>query len=154
MNIKSAVISFLKAFVVAALMTGLGVFLILLVLKVSGAQLRSDVAPRSFIAAVSSAVAIWFPINFLIVFISIISRVPVMIAVPFQDKQVFLSRLNDAIAKIRYRPKSQSETLLTFKPPRLGLLARDISIEMIEPGSARIVGPRGFVKRLHKKIQS
>ncbi len=74
-------------------------------------------------------------------------------SVTFQEKKAFLSRLNVALAEIDYHPQSQTESFLTYKPSfQAGLLVGKISVQ-IENGSATIVGPNTYIKKLQKRLQ-
>ena len=100
-------------------------------------------------------VDIWVGIAFglLFGFVMAFFMKAVTTSVTFQDKKVFLSRLNVALAEIGYYPQSQTESFFTYKPSfQAGLLAGKISVQ-IENSSATIVGPNTYIKKLQKRLQ-
>lgn len=101
------------------------------------------------------AVGIWGGVAFGLIFGFVMTffMKAVTLSVGFQDTGTFLSRLNVALAEIGYHPQSQTETFFTYKPSfQAGLLAGKISVQ-VEHGSAVIVGPSTYVKKLRKRIQ-
>lgn len=101
------------------------------------------------------AVGIWGGVAFGLIFgfVTAFFTKAATISADFQDKETFLSRLNVALAEIGYHPQSQTETFFTYKPSfQAGLLSGKISVQL-EHGSAMIVGPSTYVKKLRKRIQ-
>jgi hypothetical protein len=74
------------------------------------------------------------------------------ISVPVQDRETFLTTLNIELAELGYHPESQAGDFFTFKPSfQAGLLAGKVSVQ-IRPGSATIVGPLTYVRKLRMRI--
>jgi hypothetical protein len=74
------------------------------------------------------------------------------ISVPVQDRETFLATLNVELAEMGYHPESQAGDFFTFKPSfQAGLLAGRISAQ-IQHGSATIVGPLKYVRKLRERI--
>jgi hypothetical protein len=70
----------------------------------------------------------------------------VTITIPFKDREIFLSKLNAALAKMGAHRQSQTETFLTFAHT-----GWKVSVQ-IEQNSATIVGTSWVVNKLQKQI--
>jgi len=76
------------------------------------------------------------------------------VSVPVYDRNAFLHRIHQAVTSLRYRPLTQTENLLVYKPSVFnGLLAEKISIQL-EQNSATITAPAGILKRIRGMIQA
>src|SRR4051812_10288363 len=144
---------FLKVFAVALVFTAIGAFIFYMTV-ISGSKLRSDVSQEEFASTVRLVVGGWM--GFMI-FLSVLLALTGMrktISVPVGDRNAFLQRVHQAVTSLRYRPLSQTESLLVYKPPVLGgLLAEKISVRL-EQGSATITAPAGMLKRIRGMIQA
>jgi len=142
---------FLKVFIVALLFSALGGFVFYEVV-IAGHKMNSDVSPDQFRTTIYAGIGAW--VGF-ILFVSIILAFAGMkgtLSVPVSDRNNFLQRINAAITGLRYRPLSQTENLLIYKPPVIGgLLAEKISVQL-EQGSAIITGPRGLLKKIEQRL--
>lgn len=99
--------------------------------------------------------AIWGGIAFGLFFgfLMAFSMKAASISETYQDKQAFLARLNVVLAQMGYHPRSQTESLATYKPSlRAGLLAAEISVQMGD-SSCTIVGPNSYIKKLQKRLR-
>jgi hypothetical protein len=146
-------IRFLKVFAVAVVFTAIGAFAFYMTV-ISGNQLRSDVSQEQFVSTVRTAGMIW---GGFIVFFSLLLALSGMrktISVPVYDRNAFRQRVHQAITSLRYRPLTQTENLLVYKPPVIGgLLAEKISVE-VGGNSATITAPAGMLKRIRGMIQA
>ena len=144
---------FLKVFLVALVFTAVGAFIFYKTV-VSGNQLRSDVSQEQFVSTVRTAALVWggFITSFSIMLT--LTGMRKTVSIPVYDRNMFLQRVHQAITSLRYRPLSQTENLLVYKPPVIGgLLAEKITVQ-IGQGSATITAPAGMLKRIRGMIQA
>lgn len=142
---------FLKVFFVALLFSALGGFVFYEVV-IAGHKLNSDVSPDQFRTTVYSVIGAWSGFIIFISFILALAGMKGTISVPVYDRNNFLQQVNSAITSLRYRPLSQSENLLIYKPPVFGgLLAEKISVQL-EQGSATITAPRNLLKKIQARL--
>ena len=77
---------------------------------------------------------------------------PTTVRVAFEDQNEFLSIVHAALDNLSYLPKSQSESLHTYKPSwRAGVLAGEISVAM-QDGRGALMGPSMYIRRLAREI--
>ena len=141
---------FVKIYLFALLLSALGGFVFyLLVMK--GSQLRSDVSYDEYMATVQKAVAGW--VGFITVLSSLLALASMRqtVSVPVYDLNSFLQRINWAVRGLRYRPHTQTDNLLVYKPPTFQVLAEKITVEL-RPGGAVITAPRLLLRKLQKKL--
>ena len=141
---------FLKIFIFALALSALGGFVFyLLVMK--GSQLRSDVSYDEYVATVQKAVAGW--VGFITVLSSLLALVGMRrsVSVPVHDPNSFLHRINSAVTGLRYRPHTQTDSLLVYKPPAVQVLAEKITVEL-RPGGAIITAPRLLLRKIQEKL--
>ena len=143
-------IRFLKIFAFALLLSALGALVFYWVV-ISGSQLRTDVTDDEFLSTIKTAVGGW--VGFITVLSSLLALVGMKqtISVPVYDRNIFLHRLNSAIASVRYRPARQSDNLFIFKPPGVAVLAEKITVQL-GTNSAAITAPRGLLKKIQEKL--
>ena len=117
----------------------------------------------SFMAALSSGVDfrkildvyIWFGILFGLLLGCIVAffMKATKIMVFFQTREAFLAKLNAVTRELGYYPNLQMEDFLTFTPPiSTSLLSGEISVQ-VDQGSATIIGPATYVKKLQKRLK-
>jgi hypothetical protein len=142
---------FLKVFIVALLFSALGA-LVFYWTVMSGKSVRSDISQGEYLSTIYQGIGAW--VGF-ILFLSVMLALTGMkktIAVPVYDREVFLQRASSAIISLRYRPLTQTENLLIFKPPVMGgLLAEKISVQLAQ-GSANITAPRGLLRKIQERL--
>lgn len=118
----------------------------------SGQSLRSDISQSEYLSTIYKGIGAW--VGF-IIFLSIMLALTGMkktIAVPVYDREAFINRVTSAITGLRYRPLTQTENLLVFKPPVMGgLLAEKISVQLAQ-GSANITAPRGLLRKIQERL--
>ena len=144
---------FLKVFLVALVFTAVGAFIFYKTV-VSGNQLRSDVSQEQFVSTVRTAALVWggFITSFSIMLT--LTGMRKTVSIPVYDRNMFLQRVHQAITSLRYRPLSQTENLLVYKPPVIGgLLAEKITVQLGQD-SATITAPAGMLKRIRGMIQA
>ena len=144
---------FLKVFLVALVFTAVGAFIFYKTV-VSGNQLRSDVSQEQFVSTVRTAALVWggFITSFSIMLT--LTGMRKTVSIPVYDRNMFLQRVHQAITSLRYRPFSQTENLLVYKPPVIGgLLAEKITVQLGQD-SATITAPAGMLKRIRGMIQA
>jgi hypothetical protein len=75
--------------------------------------------------------------------------------VAFTDKNAFVSQLNAELAPLGYHPATQGENRITYKFTKglVPALVPGLSVQMHD-GQSMIVGPRMFVRKLLKRIQT
>src|SRR4051812_17639753 len=121
---------FMKVFAVALIFSAVGAFAFYMTV-ISGSKLRSDVSQEEFASTVRLVVGVWMGF---ILFLSVMLALTGMkktISVPVYDRTAFLNRIHQAVTGLRYRPLTQTESLLVYKPPVFGgLLAEKISIQL------------------------
>ena len=141
---------FLKIYLFALVLSALGGFVFYL-LVIKGSQLRSDVSHDEYVSTVKTAVGGW------VGFITVLSSVLAMVgmrqtaSVPVHDPNSFLYSLDSAVRGLRYRPHTQTQNLLVYKPPAGQFLAEKISVEL-RPGGALITAPRGLLRKIQEKL--
>jgi hypothetical protein len=142
---------FLKVFIVAVLFSALGALVFYLTVM-SGKSLRSDVSQSEYLSTIYTVAGAWLGF---ITFISILLALTGMkkvITVPVYDREAFIQRVSSAITGLRYRPLTQTENLLVFKPPVMGgLLAEKISVQLVQ-GSAKITAPRALLNKIQERL--
>jgi hypothetical protein len=144
---------FLKVFLVALVLTAVGAFIFYKTV-VSGNQLRSDVSQEQFVSTVRTAALVWGGFITLLSLMLALTGMRKTVSIPIHDGNMFLQRVHQAITSLRYRPLSQTENLLVYKPPVIGgLLAEKITVQ-IGQGSATITAPAGMLKRIRGMIQA
>lgn len=142
---------FLKIFLVALVFSALGAF-VFYEIVIAGHQQNSDVTPDQFRTTVYTVVGAWLGFILFISIILALTGMKATITVPVYDGNVFRQRVNAAITSLRYRPVSQTENLLIYKPPVIGgLLAEKISVQL-EQTSATITAPRGLLKKIEARL--
>ena len=69
-----------------------------------------------------------------------------------QDKDIFLSKFNSHLLRLRYNPENEPEVtdFFSYKPPK-GLLAGKISVQ-IDENSANLAGPLLYINFLQKQF--
>ncbi len=141
---------FLKIYLFALVLSAIGGFVFYL-LVIKGNQLRSDVSYDEYTATVQKAVAGWAA--FMAVLSSLLALMGMRrsVAVPVQDRNSFLHRVNTAVTGLRYRPHTQTENLLVYKPPAVQLFAEKITVEL-QPGGAVITAPRLLLRKIQEKL--
>jgi hypothetical protein len=73
------------------------------------------------------------------------------IAVPAYDRNTFPHKVSSAITSLRYRPHTQTENELTFKPPAVAVLAEKITVKL-GTNQAAITAPRGLLKKIQERL--
>lgn len=77
----------------------------------------------------------------------------VRISIRFRQKEAFVSWLNITLAEMGYHPQSQFKNFITYKPSvQAGLAAGKISVQ-IRNGTATIVGPNTYIKKLQRNLR-
>ena len=71
--------------------------------------------------------------------------------VRFQDKRIFMDRLNSEVAKMRLKEKRRSDTFLSFKVP-FSFSKKGLSVDLSKPGLATLSGMYFPVKTLQKRL--
>ena len=145
---------FLKVFLVALVFTAVGAFIFYKTV-VSGNQLRSDVSQEQFVSTVRTAALVWGGFITSLSLMLALTGMRKTISIPVYDRNAFLQRVHQAITSLRYRPLSQTENLLVYKPPVIGggLLAEKITVQLRQD-SATITAPAGMLKRIRGMIQA
>jgi hypothetical protein len=72
-------------------------------------------------------------------------------SVPVHDRDGFLYKFDAAVRGLRYRPQTQSEGLLVYKPPAGQFLAEKITAEL-QPGGALVTAPRLLLRKIQEKL--
>lgn len=85
----------------------------------------------------------------LIAYFLLVYRRLARLSVGFQDQQSFLSSLAPALTKLGFVSNNAAGEQFIFRPKTF-MQGSDITVTMINPQSAAIVGPRPSVKALHK----
>jgi hypothetical protein len=145
------IVRFLKVFTVALLFSALGGF-VFYEFVIAGHKLNSDVSPDQFRTTVSTVIGAWGGFIIFISFILALAGMKGTLSLPIYDRNEFLHRVNSAITSLRYRPLSQTQNLLIYKPPVVGgLLAEKISVQL-EQTSATITAPRNLLKKIQARL--
>ncbi len=141
---------FLKIYLFALALSALGGFVFYL-LVIKGSQLRSDVSNDEYISTVWRAVGGW--VGFITVLSSVLALTGMRhtVSVPVHDPNGFLYRLDSAVRGLRYRPHTQTNNLLVYKPPAGQFLAEKITVEL-QPGGALITAPRPLLRKIREKL--
>ncbi|HYG81880.1 MAG TPA: hypothetical protein VD861_15890 [Pyrinomonadaceae bacterium] len=141
---------FLKIYLFALALSALGGFVFYL-LVIEGSQLRSDVSYDEYVSIVQKAVGGW--VGFITVLSSLLALVSMRqsVSVPVHDPQSFLHRIDSAARDLRYRPHTQTDNLLVYKPPALQVLGEKITVHL-QPGGALITAPRGLLRKIQEKL--
>jgi hypothetical protein len=75
------------------------------------------------------------------------------VSISIADRELFLSRLEAALPRIRYRVRDRSETGLVLTPKTLAR-AECLNVRVrIGPEAAAVVGPWSGVKRLKRLVE-
>jgi hypothetical protein len=90
-----------------------------------------------------------FPVLLFLSFMVFWSRAQVTRIVRFQDKRIFMDRLNGAVAKMRLKETRRSDTLLSFKLP---FSRKELSIDVSQPDLATLSGMYLTVMSLEKRL--
>ena len=141
---------FVKIYLFALILSALGGFVFYLVV-IKGSKLSSDVSHDEYVSTVKMAVGGW--VGF-ITFISLVlaaTGMRVTASVPVYDRNSFLYKLDSAVRGLRYRPQTQTESLLVYKPPAGQFLAEKITAEL-QPGGALITAPRLLLRKIQEKL--
>jgi hypothetical protein len=141
---------FLKVYLFALLLSALGAFVFYLLLM-KGSRLRDDVSHDEYIQTVWRAVGGW--VGFITVLSSVLALTGMRqtVSVPVHDPNVFLHRLDSAVRGLRYRPHTQTDNLLVYKPPAFQFLAEKITVAL-QPGGALITAPRLLLRKIQKQL--
>ena len=144
---------FVKVMLFTTVLAALGPVLtfVVIMLLSPGAHLSTDVSRDELVRTLSGAFAMWFGVMFLVGFVSFVAGLPKKFSVRFDDREAFLTRLNDAARSVRYKPRSSDGDLFIFKPPFHALLAEKITVAVGER-EAEISAPHGLRKKLEKKL--
>jgi len=144
LNLKIFAISAIKAFVVTTV-----VFIMLFIAIVwllRGAQSSNPHSYEELGAALGAALGTFvFPVLTLIFW----SRQQHTKIVRFQDKRVFLDRLNSEVAKMRLKETRRSETFLSFKQP---FSKKELSVDLSKSDLATLSGMYLPVNTLRKRL--
>jgi len=144
---------FLKVFLVALAFTAVGAFVFYKTV-ISGNQLRSDVSQEQFVSTIRTVALVWGGFITALSLMLALTGMRKTVSIPIHDRNMFLQRVHQAITSLRYRPLSQTENLLVYKPPVIGgLLAEKITVQLGQ-GSATITAPAGMLKRIRGMIQA
>jgi len=141
---------FVKIYVFALILSALGGFVFYLVL-LKGSRPRADVSYDEFRSTVELAALGW--VGF-VTFLSLVlaaTGMKVTAAVPVYDRDSFLYKFDSAVRGLRYRPQTQAENLLTYKPPPGQFLAENITVEL-QAGGALITAPRLLLRKIREKL--
>lgn len=141
---------FLKIYLFALLLSALGGFVFYL-LVIKGSQVRSDVSRDEYVSTVWRAVGGW--VGFITVISAVLALVGMRqtVSVPVHDPNSFLHRLDSAVRGLRYRPHTQANNLLVYRPPAGQVLAEKITVEL-RPGGALITAPRGLLRKIQERL--
>jgi hypothetical protein len=141
---------FLKVFTFALLLSALGALAFYWVV-ISGSKLRTGITSDEYLSTVKTAVAGWFGFITFTSFMLALTGMKRTIAVPVYDRNTFLHRISSAITSLRYRPHTQTENELTFKPPIVAVLAEKITVQF-GANQAAITAPRGLLKKIQERL--
>ena len=141
---------FLKIYLFALALSALGGFVFYL-LVIKGNTMREGVSRDEFISTVKLAVGVWVGFVTFISFVLAATGAKRTISVPVYDRDSFLYKLDSAVRGLRYRPQTQTESLLIYKPPAGQFLAEKITVEL-QPGGALITAPRLLLRKLQEKL--
>ena len=141
---------FLKIYLFALAVSAIG-GLVFYLLVIKGSHLRSDVSYDEYVATVQKAVAAWA--SFMAVLSSLLALTGMRrtVLVPVHDWNSFFHRIDSAVTSLRYRPHTQTNALLVYKPPAGRVLAEKITVEL-QPGGAAITAPRGLLRKIQQKL--
>ena len=150
---NAVLVRFFKVMLFAGVLAVAGPVLtfVVLMLMSPGARLRSDVSQEELARTLSSALAIWFGVMFLVGFVSFVAGLPRKFTVRFDDREAFLARLDAAARSVRYRPRGFDGERLVYKPPFYALLAEKI-VAAVGEREAEISAPQGLRRKLEKKL--
>jgi hypothetical protein len=77
----------------------------------------------------------------------------VAVSIPVAHRELFLSRLDAAVGRLRYRVRDRSESGLTLLPTAL-VRAECLNVRVrIGPEAADVVGPWSGVKQLKRLVE-
>jgi hypothetical protein len=141
---------FVKIYLFALILSALGGFAFYL-LVIKGSRVRDDVSYAEFVSTVKLAIGVW--VGF-VTFISLVLAATGMkttASVPVHDRDGFLHKFDAAVRGLRYRPQTQSEGLLVYKPPAGQFLAEKITAEL-QPGGALVTAPRLLLRKIQEKL--
>jgi hypothetical protein len=141
---------FLKIYLFALVLSAIGGFVFYLLI-IKGNQLREGVSYDEFVSTVKLAVGIWVGFITFISFLLAVMGMRRAVSVPVQDRNGFLHRINSAVTSLRYRPHTQTDNLLVYKPPALQVFAEKITVEL-QPGGAIITAPRMLLRKIQEKL--
>jgi hypothetical protein len=144
---------FVKVFIVALVFSAIGAFFFYRAV-ISGNQLRSDVSQEEFYSTVRTVVMVWGGFIILLSLLLALTGMRKAVSIPFYDRSAFQQQIHQAITSLRYRPLSQTDNLLVYKPPVVGgLLAEKITVQLGH-GSATITAPAAMLKRIRGMIRA
>jgi hypothetical protein len=141
---------FLKIYLFALALSAIGGFVFYLLI-IKGSHLREGVSYDEFVSTVKLAVGIWAGFITFISFLLAVLGMRQSIAVPVQDQNGFLHSIDSAVTGLRYRPHTQTDNLLVYKPPAVQVFAEKITVEL-QPGGAVITAPRMLLRKIQQKL--
>ena len=141
---------FLKIYLFALVLSALGGFVFYLVV-LKGNRLRGDVSYDEFLSTVKLAAGVWVGFVTFVSFVLAATGMKQTASVPVYDRNSFLYKFDSAVRGLRYRPQTQSENLLVYKPPAGQFLAEKITVELQE-GGALITAPRLLLRKIREKL--
>lgn len=144
---------FLKVWLVALVFSAIGAFAFYQIV-IAGHQLRSDVTREQFAATVRTVIMVWVGFITLLSLLLALAGRQESVSLQVYDRNIFLQRIHQALTSLRYRPLTQSDSLLVYKPPlNGGLLAEKITIQLNQD-TATITGSSRMLKRIRAMIQA
>jgi hypothetical protein len=104
-----------------------------------------------YVSTVKTAVGGW--VGFITVLSSVLAVVGMRqtVSVPVHDPNSFLYSLDSAVRGLRYRPHTQTNKLLVYKPPAGQILAEKITVEL-QPGGALVTAPRPLLRKIRERL--
>lgn len=141
---------FLKIFLFELVLSALcGFVFYLLVIK--DASPRDAASYEELISTVKLAIGLWLGFITFISFVLAAVGAKRTVSVPVYDRDSFLYKLDSAVRERRYRPQTQTESLLVYKPPMGQFLAEKVTVEL-QPGGALITAPRPLLRKIQERL--
>jgi hypothetical protein len=129
----------------------LGPVLIVLVIMLMSPGAHLNASRDELVRSLAGALALWFGVMFLAGFVSFVTGLPRKFTVPFDDRDAFLARLDDAARSVRYRPRGGDGGRLIYKPPIYAPLAEKMTAT-VGAREAEISAPFGLRRKLEKRL--
>ena len=144
---------FVKVMTFTAVVALLGPVLIVAVLYlITGNLPNFREVSNEQLAGLVKALGMWFGVMLMIGFVLAVTGMSRKFTVPFDDRDAFVARMDEAARSVRYRPKSREGDSIVYKPPVIQRLAEKIHVE-VGANEATVSAPLNLSGKLKKKLK-